>query len=1016
MENNSENDPNRFMPSSMSAGGDPQALTLHWTLGINKDVLGGVHNLSDSESSDMFYAAAHTGVIFDYNSGVQRLLQGHVNPISATAVSKDKKWIVTADTGPDSMMVVWERESGTPVKTFFNPHPYGVHALDIAPKLQYLVTLSAPAPASEPASQAQEPGSRANLCTDGEAAQERSKAVAKAAVVGIDLGASESYVAYVGKGIVDIVQNEVSKRATPTLVGFTDRERLLGDPALAQIRSNAKNTCRNVKHLLGQKLDSPLVEKEKFWSTCPLSSASDGLVGYDVTYKGEQRVFSTPQVTAMYLHKLREITESWCQAKVVDVVIGVPSYFSDVHRQALLDAAKIANMSVLRLMNEHTATALAWGIYRSNELDPEKPQTVAFCSMGHSIFSVSVVQFVKGKLNVLCEASDKVGGRDMDECLMRVFADQFKKKVGCDPLSNKKASFKLEDSVTKTKKILSANNEAGCACECLMEDEDFASNIQRADFEEMCKPMMDKVQAVLDKAKASMGVKVEEIDTIEIIGGSSRVPWVKKMCSEAFGGKELCTTMNADESVARGCALMAAMLSPLYKVRDFKVEDSSPYGINVGWMGSAADAEGAKEEDDGDTKMTGGEGEYKTATVFPAGSAMGLAKMLTFYRKGPFDLKAEYVDPGALAPGTSSELGTFRVELPASEDVKKVKVKAKLTLNGTFVIDGAQVIEEEEYEEVSKEKREIPAETSAEPPKEEPTPAPPAEETTSPAKEDAAPGASEAEPTEAPKPKEPEKKYEWVEVKKMKRRTKRTDIAISSVGYPGLSSAELQKRADEESAMQAEMREIIETDAMRNDLESYIFNMRDKTSSSGVYGEFITDANREKFHSDLTKAEDWLYDTEDATKVQYADKLEELKASGEPVVWRKSEYDMRGDWVKAVEGTISNYKVAAESPGEKYAHIAPEKLGKITTACMELQNWLLDMVAKQEKLPKTDKPVLLCADMEKKNQELAKISDEILKEPKPAPPKEEKKEDVKMETGDGDEAPKEESPANMDVD
>ncbi|CAE7231110.1 CFAP251 [Symbiodinium sp. CCMP2456] len=167
-----ETDPSKFMPNSTSSSSEPQALTLHWTLGINKDVVGGVHNLSDAESSDMFYAAAHTGVIFDYNTGVQRLLQGHVNPISATAVSKDKKWIVTADTGPDSMMVVWERESGTPVKTFFNPHPcaqgdmyvrakcrlnriefacadrYGVHALDIAPKLQYLVTLSASVPYS----------------------------------------------------------------------------------------------------------------------------------------------------------------------------------------------------------------------------------------------------------------------------------------------------------------------------------------------------------------------------------------------------------------------------------------------------------------------------------------------------------------------------------------------------------------------------------------------------------------------------------------------------------------------------------------------------------------------------------------------------------------------------------------------------------------------------------------------------------------------------------------------------
>merc|ERR1719210_1498351 len=154
----------------------------------------------------------------------------------------------------------------------------------------------------------------------------------------------------------------------------------------------------------------------------------------------------------MFFTKLREVTEKWTSSTVTDCVIAVPSYFSDVHRQAVLDAAKVAGISVLRLMNEHTATALAYGIYRSNDFDAEKPMTVAFCSMGHTIFSVSIVQFVKGKLTVICEKSDKVGGRDMDECLMREFAAQFKKKVGCDPLSNKKAAFKLEDAVTKTKK------------------------------------------------------------------------------------------------------------------------------------------------------------------------------------------------------------------------------------------------------------------------------------------------------------------------------------------------------------------------------------------------------------------------------------------------------------------------------------------------------------------------------------------------------------------------------------
>merc|ERR1719188_1205217 len=232
-------------------------------------------------------------------------------------------------------------------------------------------------------------------------------------------------------------------------------------------------------------------------------------------YKGESRKMSAVECTAIHLTKLREITEKRCEGKMSDCVIAVPSSFSDVQRQAVLDAATIANLKVLRVMNEHTATALAYGIYRSNDFDPEKPMTVAFCSMGISIFSVSIVQFVRGKLTVICERSDKVGGRALDECLMRAFAAQFKKKVGCDPLSNKKAAFKLEDAVQKTKKILSANNEAPINCECLMEDEDFSSNITRADLEEMCKPAMEKTQAVLNAALAASGLAPAQVDHVE---------------------------------------------------------------------------------------------------------------------------------------------------------------------------------------------------------------------------------------------------------------------------------------------------------------------------------------------------------------------------------------------------------------------------------------------------------------------------------------------------------------------
>lgn len=877
----------------------------------------------------------------------------------------------------------------------------------------------------------------------------------KPAVCGIDFGASESYVAYVGKGIVDIVQNEVSKRATPSLTGFNDRERLLGDVALAQIRSNAKNTCRNFKHLLGRKLESPDLQNEHFWSTSALCECDDGFAGYSVTYKGEARQMTSTQCTAMFLTKLREISEKWCQAKVQDVVIAVPSSFCDVQRQAVLDAAQIAGLNILRVMNEHTATALAYGIYRSNDFDPEKPMTVAFCSMGHSIFSVSIVQFVRGKLHVLSETSDRVGGRDMDECLMREFAAQFQKKVGCDPLSNKKSAFKLEDAVTKCKKVLSANSEANMSVECLMEDEDFHSQIGREDFEKKCAPLMERCKAVLQSAIKASEVPLDQIDSVEIVGGGSRVPWVKRLCSEAFGGKGLSTTMNQEESVARGCALQAAILSPLYKVRDFDVKDVSPFGVSISWLGLGGDTppmDGAEKE----PKEENGE---KKAVLFPAGSQMNTVKMLTFYRKEPFDLSAEFTEDAPLLPMTPRSLGKFRVELPQQTEKKKVKVKARLTLHGTFTIDSAQMVEEEEVEEIVREKRELPPEPeevketkaktngtvpspegAGQPPDADAPDAPdapdgaapeavPAEATADAATAPPAPAENGAKTMEtetsenvenaedetkeadgngdakeekekdetmeeetlepAPPPKRMEPRFEWVEVVKKRKLTKTSDLRISATGRPGLSPEILQQRQDEETQMQAEMREIIETDERKNDLEGYIFNARAKIGDGGDWVPFIAPDDRQKFEQELQKAEDWLFDHFDGTKIQFIDKLDELKALGDPVQSRCKESGSREEVLRGVRSNVSSYRQVAAAPGERYGHIASEKLEKILAACQDFESWLNELQQKQEAMPKYQKPILTCTEMEKRSQELAKTADEILREPKP---KEEPKE------------------------
>lgn len=475
-------------------------------------------------------------------------------------------------------------------------------------------------------------------------------------------------------------------------------------------------------------------------------------------------------------------------------------------------------------------------------------------------------------------------------------------------------------------------------------------------------------------------------------------------------------------------------MSPLYKVRDFKVEDTTLVGVSLGWQGVVDPS--AKEED-GDTPMLGGDGEYKIANLFPAGSMMNMVKLLTFYRNGPFELKAQHADDGPLLPKQSKELGTYRIEVPAQTEARKIKVKAKMSLNGIFTVEGAQMLLEDEYEETVKEKREIPAEADAKPEGEK-------------AEGEAAADAKPEEPA-----KEAEKKFEWVDVVQKKVKITRVDLVVTSTGKVGMSADLVQKKMAEEAKMQADMKDILESDEKRNDLESYIFNMRDKIEPGREYGDYISEKDREKFKKLLTGAEDWLYDAENPTKTQFIDKLAEMKEAGEPVVWRHKESSQRDDWSKAIKGTVINYLNAVENPGDKYGHIAVDKRNKIKTACKELEKWLADKTEKQEKMPKSDKPCLTCTDMEKKNQDLSKMANDILKEPKPPPPKpppkvekpkeekpkEEKKppaEAPKEETNNADAAPKEaaaseapkedapaaespkkpkpEGPENMDVD
>ena len=677
-------------------------------------------------------------------------------------------------------------------------------------------------------------------------------------VVGIDIGSADSIVASVGRGMVDIVRNEVSERVTPSVVGFTQRNRLLGEAAISLIKSNYANTCRFPKLLLGKKLEDADMPDESFFQLCKMGTAADGSAGYCVEYLGEERVFSATEITAMLLTKLKDTTLNFTGAAPKEAVIACPSYFTDIQRRALLDAAEIAGIKPLKIMNDTAATALGYGIYRSSEFDEKIPVNVAFVSMGHSHFSCSIASFTRSQLTILAEVTDRtVGGRNLDRLLMEHFAEGFSKKNGgLNALESAKTRYKIEEAVSKMKKVLSANSEAAINIECLMEEKDMSAVVKRAELEEMCSPLVPRMTAVIEQALLAAGLSAEaDIAAVEIVGGCSRIPFVQNAISQAFSGKELSRTLNADECVARGCALQAAILSPLFKVRDFAVIDYTPHPISISWISGTADA---AEEEEVDESMPHANEELlvagkaaKSVIVFPRKSPMNVTKVLTFYRNAPFEMSAEYADSQMLPIGTSPLLGKYTVAVPASAENQKVKVRAKLSVHGTFSVENASLVEIEEYEEIVKEQVPV-AEDAAE---------------------------------EGAEPKE-------IEVVHKKKRERKTDVKVTSSHTNGLSQETLRLCLDAESRMAAIDREARDRDNARNDLETYIYDMREKISNA--WAEYVSAQERETLTEVIMAAEDWLYDRfEEGAKVEFADKLVELRAKFANVKAKHDEEEAR---------------------------------------------------------------------------------------------------------------------------
>uniref|UniRef100_A0A8D3CQG2 Heat shock protein 4b n=1 Tax=Scophthalmus maximus TaxID=52904 RepID=A0A8D3CQG2_SCOMX len=746
-------------------------------------------------------------------------------------------------------------------------------------------------------------------------------------VVGFDVGYMNCYVAVARAGGIETVANEYSDRCTPACVSFGPRNRSIGAAAKSQVVTNCKNTVQGFKRFHGRAFSDPYVQRLKNSLVYDIAQMPTGTTG-----------------------------------------IKVPCYYTDAERRSVVDAAQIAGLNCLRLMNETTAVALAYGIYKQDLPAPEeKARNVVFVDLGHSGYQTSVCAFNKGKLKVLATACDpELGGKDFDDVLVKYFCEEFGKKYKLDVKSKPRALVRLYQECEKLKKLMSANSsDLPLNIECFMNDIDVTGKLNRVLFEEMCGDILTRVEPPLQSLLEHAKLKKEDIYAVEIVGGASRIPAVKERISKFFG-KEISTTLNADEAVTRGCALQCAILSPAFKVREFSITDIVSYPISLKWHSAAEEG-------------------LSDCEVFPKSHAAPFSKVLTFYRREPFSLEAYYNCPNEL-PYPDPTIGQFLVQkvVPqATGESSKVKVKVRVNIHGIFSVSSASLVEVQKSDET-----EEPMETEQANDKDGEVRPPKLE------------GKGEKKSDQPPQAKKPKVK------------TKVLELPIENSPQWQLADDMLNLFVENEGKMIMQDKLEKERNDAKNYVEEYVYDMRDKLH--GMLEKFVSESDRDALSLNLEDTENWLYeDGEDQPKQVYIDKLTELKKLGQPIKERYTEAEERPKAFEELGKQIQQYMKFVEAykmKEEQYDHLDEADVSKVDKLASDAMIWMNSTMNQQSKQSLTADPSVKVKDIQAKTRELFSACNPIVSKPKPKV--ELPKEEVPAEQNgpvNGQEKPQEES-------
>jgi heat shock protein 1/8 len=401
-------------------------------------------------------------------------------------------------------------------------------------------------------------------------------------VIGIDLGTTNSCVGIWQNNRVEIIANDQGNRTTPSFVAFTDTERLIGDAAKNQASMNPSNTVYDAKRLIGMKFDDESVQGDmKHFSFDVVNKNNKPFI--KVTHMNEDKEFTPEEISAMVLKKMKDIATAYLGCDAVDAVITCPAYFNDSQRQSTKDAGVIAGLNVLRIINEPTAAAIAYGLDKNST----KEKHILIFDTGGGTQDLSILSIDDGVFEVKSTAGDThLGGEDFDSLLVDHFVTEFKRKFKKDMSGNKRSMRRLRTACELAKRVLSNSSSASVEIDSLFDGVDFNSNISRARFEEICAPLFLRCMKPLDGVMRDAKLSKSDIDDVVLVGGSTRIPKIQKMLSDYFNGKDLCKSINPDECVAYGAAVQGAILrgddkDPDSKISDLLLLDVAPLSMGI---------------------------------------------------------------------------------------------------------------------------------------------------------------------------------------------------------------------------------------------------------------------------------------------------------------------------------------------------------------------------------------------------------------------------------------------------